>query len=129
MSNRTSQLLFAALLLACAAFAHSQVPVAIAPNVYPYFIGSLGTSAGVPLASGFLYTYDAGTTNQRNTYIDSSGTVQNADPIPLDATGAPTNGSVQTGIWLANQSYKFCAYNAAMVQQWCRDNIVGALGL
>lgn len=129
MTNKTSQLLFAALLLACATFAHSQVPVAIAPDIYPVYFGSVGPSAGTPLASGFLYTYLAGTTTQANTYIDSTGTVQNPFPIPLDATGAPTNGSAQTQIWLANQSYKFCAYSAAMVQQWCRDNIVSYLGL
>jgi len=115
--------------LLCAVFVRAQVPVAIAPDVYPIYFGSTGTNAGEPLVSGFLYTYQAGTTTRQDTYVDSTGTVQNTWPIPLDAAGAPSNGSVETGIWLANSSYKFCAYNAALVQQWCRDNIVGYLGL
>jgi hypothetical protein len=125
MNNKASQLIFGALLLLCAAFAHSQVSVAIAPDAHPQFL----SSSGAVLSGGFLYTYQAGTTTLLNTYIDGTGTVQNPDPIPLDATGAPTNGSVQTGIWLANQAYKFCAYNSALVQQWCTDNLTGYLGL
>jgi len=127
--DRFSPLLFAAALLLCASFAHSQVPVALAPDVYPIYFGSLGPNAGIPLANGFLYTYQAGTTTLLATYIDSTGTIQNQDPIPLDAIGAPSNGSTETGIWLANTSYKFCAFSATLVQQWCRDNITGYLGL
>ncbi len=125
MANRASQILFASLLLLCAAFAEGQVSVAIAPDPHPQFL----SSSGLPLAGGFLYTYQAGTNTLANTYVDSAGTIQNPDPIPLDATGAPSNGSTQTGIWLANQAYKFCAYNASLVQQWCADNITGYLGL
>jgi hypothetical protein len=125
MTNRASQILFAAILVLCAAFAHSQVSVAIAPDPHPQFL----SSSGAPLAGGFLYTYAAGTTTNLNTYVDSTGTTQNPDPIPLDSTGAPSNGSVQTGIWLANTAYKFCAYNSALVQQWCTDNVTGYLGL
>lgn len=110
-------------LLLSAAFA--QVQVAPAPPLHPRFVDNSGN----PLASGFLYTYQAGTTMPLNTYIDSTGTIQNPNPIPLDASGSPTNGSVQTQIWLANQSYKFCALNASLVQQWCVDNISGYLNL
>jgi hypothetical protein len=123
--ERFSPWFFAALLLVCATFAHSQVPVAIAPPLHPKF----SDNSGNVLSGGFLYSYDAGTTNLRPTYLDLTGTIQNPDPIPLDATGAPSNGSTQTGIWLANQAYKFCAYNAALVQQWCVDNVTGYLGL
>lgn len=123
--DRLSIPLFAATLLLCASFAHSQVSVAIAPNLHPKFTDN----SGVTLSNGFLYTYQAGTTTLQNTYADSFGIVQNADPIPLDATGAPSNGSTQTGIWLANASYKFCAYNSALVQQWCTDNVTSYLGL
>jgi hypothetical protein len=125
MTNRTSQLLFAAVLLLCSVFVRAQVTVAIAPNPHPKFTDNSGNV----LSGGFLYTYQAGTTTLLNTYIDSTGTIQNPDPIPLDATGAPSNGSVQTGVWLGNQAYKFCAFNSALVLQWCTDNVTGYLGL
>lgn len=125
MTNRASLIVFSAALLLCSAFVESQVSVAIAPDPHPQFLDGTGK----PLASGFLYTYQAGTTTLLNTYVDSGGNVQNPDPIPLDATGSPSNGSTQTGIWLANTSYKFCAYSAALVQQWCADNVTGYLGL
>lgn len=102
---------------------HCQVSVALAPPVHPQFL----TTSGLPLSGGFIYTYQAGTSTLSNTYVDSTGTTQNPDPIPLDFSGAPSNGTVQTQIWLANQAYKFCAYNAALVQQWCTDNVTGYL--
>lgn len=123
--DRFAPHLFAAALLLCAVFVHAQVPVALAPPLHPKFTDNSGNT----LASGFLYTYAAGTTTLQATYIDSTGTIQNPDPIPLDATGAPSNGSTQTGLWLANDAYKFCAYSAALVQQWCVDNVTGYLGL
>jgi hypothetical protein len=117
--------LFAAILLLCATFVHGQVQVAMSPVLHFQFL----STTGVPLANGYLYTYAAGTTTQLNTYVDSTGTVQNSDPILLDSTGAPSNGTTQTGIWLANTAYKFCAFNSVMVQQWCTDNVTGYLGL
>lgn len=117
------------LLLACllillyATGLHAQ---ALAPSLHPQFF----TSSGQPLAGGFLYSYAAGTSTFQATYADSGLTIQNANPIPLDATGSPSNGSgAQIQIWLSNTSYKFCAYNSAMVQQWCVDNITTYLGL
>lgn len=104
---------------------HCQVSVSIAPPMFPQF----EDANGKPLAGGFLYTYSSGTTTLLPTYVDFAGTIQNPDPIPLDATGAPSNGSVQTGIWLANQSYKFCLYSSALVLQGCKDNITGYLNL
>lgn len=120
-----SAIVFAIALVLCAAFAHSQVTVSIAPNPHPQFVDGSGRL----LSGGFLYTYQAGTTTRQDTYVDSTGMVTNAWPIPLDATGAPSNGSTQTGIWLANQSYKFCAYNSALVLQWCTDNVTGYLAI
>src|SRR5262245_43717691 len=102
--------LFILLLLCGIAFA--QVPVQLGPVPHFQFLDANGH----PLANGKLFTYDAGTTNLRNTYADSTGTLQNPDPILLDATGSPSNGGVQTGIWLANLSYKFVAQNSLGVQ-------------
>ena len=112
-------------LLVWAGVAHCQVQVSIAPPLHQKF----SDNNGVPMASGFLYSYIAGTTTLQATYVDSSGTIQNPNPIPLDSTGAPSNGSVQTQIWILNQAYKFCAYNAALVLQWCSDDIQGQLEL
>jgi hypothetical protein len=112
-------------LLALSSYCFAQVTVVPAPSPHFQFVDQSGNL----LAGGFLYTYAAGTTTFLNTYADSTGTAQNPDPIPLDATGAPSNGTVETNLWLANASYKFCAYNSALVQQWCADNLTGYLGL
>jgi hypothetical protein len=97
----------------------AQTPVALAPSVHPQFLDSTGK----PLSGGLIYTYQAGTSTRQDTYTDSTGAIINAWPIPLDATGAPSNLTTQTGIWLSNQSYKFCGYNSALVLQWCTDNV------
>jgi hypothetical protein len=97
----------------------------MAPEAFPRFVYQDGT----PLAGGFLFTYAAGTNTNLNTYVDSLGTIQNTDPILLDSTGAPSNGSVRTGIWLANTSYKFCTFDVNMVQIGCADHITGYFGL
>jgi hypothetical protein len=110
---------FLFLLLLFAAPLEAQISVALAPSVHPQFL----TTTGQPLSGGFIFTYQAGTSIRQDTYTDNTGVIINAWPIPLDATGAPSNGSTQTGIWLANLSYKICAYNAASVQQWCTDNV------
>jgi hypothetical protein len=119
------RLAFAAVLVLAATLADSQVPVGMAPPLHFQFLNA----SGQPLANGRLYTYAAGTTTPLNTYVDGTGTTQNLDPIPLDATGSPSNGSTQTGIFLANNSYKFCAYDAFNVFQWCVDRISSYFGL
>lgn len=43
--------------------------------------------AGVPLAGGRVYTFETGTTTPKATYQDAAGTVENANPIVLDARG------------------------------------------
>ena len=117
-------LLFA--LLLWGGVAQAQVSVAIAPTPRLAFTDLKGNI----LSGGKLYTYQAGTTTLQNTYVDSTGTTQNLDPIPLDAAGVASNGSgVETGIWLNNQAFKFCGYNSVNVQQWCVDNIASYFAL
>lgn len=108
-----------ALVCSWAGIAQAQVPVALAPSMHPQFLDATGKM----LSGGFVFTYQAGTTIRQDTYTDSSGTIINAWPIPLDATGSPSNLSTQTGIWLSNNTYKICAYSSAMVQAWCTDNV------
>lgn len=108
-----------ALVCGWAGIAQAQVPVSLAPSMHPQFLDSTGKV----LSGGFVYTYQAGTTIRQDSYTDSSGTIINAWPIPLDATGSPSNLSTQTGIWLSNNTYKICAYSSAMIQAWCTDNV------
>jgi hypothetical protein len=51
---------------------------------------------GVILSGGFINTYLAGTTTPVATYVDNTGTTQNATSIPLDGYGRPPNE-----IWIA----------------------------
>lgn len=66
------------------------------------------TNSGVPLASGRMFFYLAGTTTKATTYSDSGGTTQNTNPITLDAYGRPsveiwvsTNQSLTVGLYAA----------------------------
>lgn len=103
----------------------AQVAVSPSPEVHPQFLDNSGN----PLAGGKVFTYAAGTLTPLATYIDATGVIANPNPIPLDASGSPSNGSVQTGIWLSNNAYRFCVYDLNLVQQYCVDNIVGYLNI
>lgn len=75
---------------------------------------------GHPLAGGFLYSYISGTTNPQATFTDSTGLVEQPNPITLDASGSPPNG---TQVWLGPTFYKICLQNSQGAQQWCADNV------
>lgn len=108
------------LALTCAQMVTAQgTPVALAPPARQQFF----SAAGVPLAGGLVYTYQAGTSTPAATYVDSTGTIQNTNPIVLDAGGFAT-------IWLSAQPYKICVANSSNVQQYCVDQInqFGILG-
>jgi hypothetical protein len=123
--ERASTLIFAALLLFCAAFAHAQ-------TVSPFM--ALGNAQffdnnGILLTSGVLYSYQAGTTTQQATYTDYTGATQNPNPIPF-GSGA------RVAIWLTSTaSYKFvlCAQNdgascAPSDVLFSIDHVPGCLG-
>lgn len=57
------------------------------PNARQQFFNS---STNTPIANGYLYTYAAGTTTPKATYTSAAATVQNANPIRLDARGEAT---------------------------------------
>src|SRR6185437_7085263 len=86
------------------------IPLCHAQTVSPF--GGVGAvqfldNNGQPLSTGYLYSYQAGTTTQQATYTDSTGTTLNPNPIPLVAGG-------RTSIWLSNNDfYKFvlCSQN------------------
>jgi hypothetical protein len=74
---------------------------------------------GVPLAGGLIYTYQAGSSTPLVTYTDNGGTIANANPIILDASGRTPQQ-----IWLlTGYSYKFVLQNADAVLIQTLDNI------
>jgi hypothetical protein len=74
---------------------------------------------GVPLAGGLIYTYQAGSSTPLVTYTDNGGTIANANPIVLDASGRTPQQ-----IWLlTGYSYKFVLQNADAVLIQTLDNI------
>jgi hypothetical protein len=93
----------------------------MAMNLPPVLRQRYLDSNGNPLASGKLYTYQAGTTTPQATYTDSTGGTPNANPIVLDADG-------EAAMWLnPDYSYKFVLKDSSDVTQWTVDNVVGLL--
>jgi hypothetical protein len=82
------------------------------------------TTTGIPLAGGFLYTYQAGSTTPAATYTDSSGATQNTNPIQLGTDGRPPQE-----IWLTSGStYKFVLTDSSNVVIQTYDNLYGIIG-
>lgn len=80
---------------------------------------------GFPLALGFLTTYAAGTVTPQATYVDSTQTTQNTNPIQLNFRG-------ECALWLNPLlSYKFLLTDAFgnTIPGWPVDNIQGAIGV
>jgi hypothetical protein len=74
---------------------------------------------GVPLAGGLIYTYQAGSSTPLATYTTNGGTIANANPIVLDASGRTPQQ-----IWLLTGfSYKFVLQNSDGVLIQTLDNI------
>lgn len=105
--------------LCVASFCTAQTAV-LAPLPRQCFVDSL--SLGKPLASGLIYTCSAGTScpgTPLATFTDSTGVIQNQNPIQLDGAGC-------AAIWLSTGlGYKFVAQNSLGVQEWSADNVTG----
>lgn len=81
------------------------------------------TTAGQPAVGYQLFTYAAGTSTPQATYVDSSQSVQNTNPVILNSAGYAI-------IWLNPLlSYKFVLQDAAGNQIFSVDNINGTLTL
>jgi len=83
------------------------------------------TTTGLPLASGYLYTYQAGSTTPLTTYTDNGGTISNTNPIQLGTDGRPP-----AEIWLTyGVNYKFVLADStnAVIQTY--DNLYGIIGV
>ena len=73
-------------------------------------------AAGRPLVGGKLYTYRAGTSTPQATFTDSTGLVQNTNPIILDARG-------ECSVWLDSYDTKFVLRDAADALIWTQDHV------
>lgn len=73
-------------------------------------------ATGAPLVGGLVYTYQAGTTIPQATYIDSTGSTANPNPIVLDARG-------EANIWLGAATYKIRLSDPYGAEIWTVDNI------
>lgn len=76
-------------------------------------------NSGNVLTYGKLYIYAAGTTTPITTYGNSSGSINNSNPIILDSAGRVPNQ-----IWLTvGTAYKFVLQTSANVQIGAWDNV------
>lgn len=74
-------------------------------------------SNGNPLSGGKLYSYSAGTSTPLSTYTTRAGSVANANPVILDASG-------EADVWMSpGVDYKFVLKSSADVTQWTVDNV------
>ena len=72
---------------------------------------------GLPLPGGKLFSYVAGTSTPQVTYVDSTQTTTNSNPIILNANG-------QANVWLnTTLAYKFILQDALGNQIWSVDNV------
>lgn len=132
MRNHLARIINSTILCAILFLLGAQVhatTVALSPVAKQQFL----SAAGVPLAAGCIYTYAGGTTNFLATYVDSTGTTQNTDPIQLDSGGF-------ANIWLTGVAFKFAVYSnptggacpgtpgGSLVLQYTVDNITTSTG-
>jgi hypothetical protein len=85
-------------------------------NISPYIRNQYFDDNGEPLAGGLLYTKAAGTDDDKTTYSDAGGTVPNANPIVLDASG-------RLQLYLAEGAYKFILKDSDENTIWTEDNV------
>jgi hypothetical protein len=92
------------------------MPAALLPWVKPQF----SDAAGVPVASGQLYSFVAGTSTPQPTYsdVDLADAHANANPIQLNAAGESP-----TSIYLLPTGYKFRLDDADDVTLWTVDHV------
>ena len=70
-------------------------------SLSPLLVQRFNDNNGSPLANGTLSTFSAGTNTPVATYVDSTGTTTNTNPIVLNARG-------EANVWtLPNVGYKF----------------------
>jgi len=93
--------------------------VALTPS--PFF--TWFNAQGQPAVGYQLFTYIAGTSTPQATYVDSTGLIQNANPVVLNSAGYASVWTVQ------GQTYKFVLEDANGNPVWSQDQISGGLVL
>lgn len=83
--------------------------------IYTQHYAQFFDANGDPLSGGKLYTYNAGTTDNRPTYTTAAATVENANPIILDAAGRAT--------LFINGNYRFDVFDQNDVLVKSTDNV------
>ena len=108
------------------------VPVILSPVPKIQFFDA----SGRPLAFGCVFSYQSGTTTPLATYTDSTGTVQNTNPVILDAGGFANGVTAGGMIWLAaGQAYTLKVVSAGGVHcasgttQYTIDGVGGGVTL
>jgi hypothetical protein len=114
------------------ALAHAtSVPVSLAPVAKQQFFDSSGRT----LSFGCVFTYQSGTTTPLASYTDSTGTVQNTNPIILTAGGfAGSTGSsaffIQAGVAYTVKVVSQGGTNCSLgTTQYTIDGVGGGLTL
>ena len=101
------KILIGLILFLCAFPVKAQVPVSLMPVVRQQFFGA----NGLPLAGGLVYTYVAGTSTPAPTYLDSTGTNLQTNPITLDSGGFAS-------IWIPSPPIDVAVFNSSGTQQY-----------
>ena len=84
--------------------------------VLAQFIFQCFDNNGDPLASGKVYSYEAGTSTPKSMYTTVAGTTATANPLILDSAGRGT-------VWLGTGAYDFDIKTSADVQVDFRDSV------
>jgi hypothetical protein len=81
------------------------------------------TPNGDPLVGGQLFTYIAGTSTPQASYVDSTQTTPNTNPVILNSMG-------QANVWLVtSQTYKLVLQDSAGNPQWSVDQVPGGFNI
>lgn len=89
-------------------------------SLAPLLVQRFADNNGVVLANGTLSTFSAGTTTPVATYVDSTGTTTNTNPIVLNARG-------EANVWvLPNVGYKFLLKDSLGNTIYTVDNVINS---
>src|ERR1700743_80590 len=83
----------------------------------PWLTSQFFANNGQPLAGGMLWSYQAGTSTPIATFTDSTGLVQNTNPVGANARG-------EMSVWITNNvAYRFILQDSDGNQLWTRDQV------
>ena len=107
---------------------YAQTPASLSPTPNLQFFDT-STGVALPLVGGLVYTYAAGTLTPLATYVDSTLTTQNSNPIVLNSGGYNSAGNGNAGIWLGPSCYKIVVQTVNLVPLYTQDQICNQEGL